>query len=232
MPSEIKAVGPLVQRLMRLIEGSHFVAGEEPAIELALEEALNNAVVHGNRMDPEKLVQVLCRCDGKGISLAVKDQGQGFDPNTVPNPLSPENLSADHGRGIWLMRVAMDEVSFENRGTEVHMRKAPPRQPRTEREAPAKYFLSLRQAEPNTAPPLSAWTLHGRLVGLWVSELRRSWKKTHRTDNNRQCIVDLNDVTFIDEKGERLLRSMSKEGVQFIASGIYIKHLLQQRCER
>ncbi len=76
------------------------------------------------------------------------------------------------------------------------------------------------------------WTLHGRLVGLWVSELRRCWKKTHRTDNKLKCIVDLNDVTFIDEKGERLLRTMSKEGVQFIASGIYIKYLLQQRCER
>ena len=90
MPSEIKAVGPLVQRLMRLIEGSHCVAGEEPATELALEEALTNAVVHGNRMDPEKLVQVLCRYDGKGIGLVVKDQGQGFDPNTVSNPPSPE----------------------------------------------------------------------------------------------------------------------------------------------
>ena len=132
MPSEIKAVGPLVQRLMRLIEGSHCVAGEEPAVELALEEALNNAVVHGNRIDPEKLVQVLCHCDGKGISIAVKDQGQGFDPDTVPDPLSPENLSADHGRGIWLMRAAMDEVSFENLGTEVHMRKARTYQPRTE----------------------------------------------------------------------------------------------------
>ena len=76
------------------------------------------------------------------------------------------------------------------------------------------------------------WTLHGRLAGLWVSELRSCWKKTHRTDANLKCIVDLNDVTFIDEKGERLLRTMSKEGVQFIASGIYIKHLLQERCER
>jgi hypothetical protein len=73
MPSEIKAVGPLVQRLMRLIEGSHCVAGEEPAVELALEEALNNAIVHGNRMDPEKLVQVLCRCDRKGSRTKGKD---------------------------------------------------------------------------------------------------------------------------------------------------------------
>ena len=76
------------------------------------------------------------------------------------------------------------------------------------------------------------WTLQGRLVGLWVSELRKCWKKTHRTDNNLKCIVDLNDVTLIDRKGERLLRTMSKEGAQFIATGIYISHLLQQRCER
>ena len=133
MPSEIKAVGPLVQRLMRLIEGSHCVAGEEPTVELALLEALNNAVIHGNRMDGHKLVHVRCRCDpGRGISLVVNDQGRGFDPNTVPNPLSPENLSADHGRGIWLMKCLMDEVSFERGGTEVRMRKAPAPQRRTE----------------------------------------------------------------------------------------------------
>src|ERR1700738_374816 len=82
MPSEIKAISPLVDRLMRLIEGSHCVRGAEPSVELALAEALNNAVVHGNRMDRQKLVQVLCRCElGKGISLVVRDQGQGFDPN-------------------------------------------------------------------------------------------------------------------------------------------------------
>jgi serine/threonine-protein kinase RsbW len=130
MPSEIKAISLLVNRLMRLIEGSRCIPGEEPAVELALWEALNNAVVHGNRLDGHKLVQVRCRCDSeKGISLVVKDQGRGFDPNAVPNPTSPENLSADHGRGIWLMNAAMDEVSFGQAGAEVHMRKAPSRGP-------------------------------------------------------------------------------------------------------
>src|SRR6266478_7797106 len=72
MPGEIKAISPLVDRLMRLIEGSHCVCGEEPTVELALAEALNNAVVHGNRMDRQKLVQVLCRCElGKGICVVV-----------------------------------------------------------------------------------------------------------------------------------------------------------------
>ena len=76
------------------------------------------------------------------------------------------------------------------------------------------------------------WILQGSLVGLWVSELRRAWKKTQRPENNRPCVVDLNDVTFIDEKGVRLLRAMSKQGAQFVATGIYIKHVVQQRCER
>src|SRR5258707_10748040 len=93
IPSEINAISPLVERLMRLIEGSHCVAGEEHAVQLALREALNNAVVHGNRLDAHKLVHVRCRCKvGKGISITVSDQGQGFDPNAVPDPLVVERL--------------------------------------------------------------------------------------------------------------------------------------------
>jgi len=111
---------------MRLIEGSHCITGEESAVELALREALNNAIIHGNRLDARKLVHVRCRCKvGEGISLVVSDQGQGFDPLTVPDPLAVENLGKDHGRGIYLMRLAMDEVSFEQRGAEVHMFKGP-----------------------------------------------------------------------------------------------------------
>jgi len=139
MPSEIRAISPLMDKLMRLIEGSQCVFGDEPSVELALAEALNNAVVHGNRLQHEKLVQVLCRCElGKGIFVVVKDQGQGFDPNTLPDPTAAENISADHGRGIWLMKTVMDEVSFECGGTEVRMRKTPRRKPGTECEAPTK----------------------------------------------------------------------------------------------
>ena len=131
IPSEISAISPLVERLMRLIEGSHCVAGEEHAIQLALREALNNAVVHGNRLDAHKLVHVRCRCKvGQGISLIVSDQGQGFDPRTVPDSVTVENLEADHGRGIHLMKLAMDEVSFDQGGTEVHMCKRLARNPR------------------------------------------------------------------------------------------------------
>jgi serine/threonine-protein kinase RsbW len=128
IPSDIDAISPLVDRMMRLIEGARCVAGEEYAVELAIREALNNAVVHGNRLNARKLVHICCRCRvGKGISLVVSDHGEGFDARTVPDPLAPGNLKAEHGRGIQLMKSMMDQVSFERRGTEVHMRKRPVR---------------------------------------------------------------------------------------------------------
>jgi serine/threonine-protein kinase RsbW len=141
IPSEIKAISPLVERLMRLIEGSHCITGEEPAVELVLREALNNAVVHGNRLDAHKLVHVRCRCKvGKGISLTVSDQGQGFDPGTVPDPLTVENLEADHGRGIHIMKLLMDEVSFDERGAAVHMCKRAARNPRADVRSDSRGF--------------------------------------------------------------------------------------------
>ena len=126
MPSQIEAISPLVDRMMRLIEESHCVLGEEQAVGLALREALNNAVLHGNRLDPVKLVQVHCRCEaGEGVSIVIMDQGRGFDPSTIPDPSVVGNLDAEHGRGVLLMRWLMDEISFEFGfwGTEVHMLK-------------------------------------------------------------------------------------------------------------
>lgn len=132
MASEIEAISPLVDRLMRLIEGSRCVAGNESAVELALQEAVTNSVIHGNRMDGHKLVQVRCECElGKGVSIVVTDQGRGFDPKAVPDPLAVERLEQEHGRGLHLMKLAMDEVSFERGGSEVHMRKGPACSPRT-----------------------------------------------------------------------------------------------------
>ena len=72
------------------------------------------------------------------------------------------------------------------------------------------------------------WILQGRLVEQWVGELRTTWKRQHRRDVARVCVVDLIDVTFIDKGGERLLRAMSKEGVQFVASGVYTRHIIEQ----
>jgi anti-anti-sigma regulatory factor len=72
------------------------------------------------------------------------------------------------------------------------------------------------------------WIVQGRLVGPWVSELRTTWKRAHRNEDKRVCIIDLNDVTFIDKNGERLLRALSKKGAQLVARGLYVKHVLEQ----
>ena len=84
-------------------------------------------------------------------------------------------------------------------------------------------------------PAEERWILHGRLTGPWVHELRECWKKNHCIDGERACFVDLNEVTFIDKTGEKLLRMLAKNGVQFIASGTYTKHVLDQvtaKCRR
>lgn len=125
LPSEVTAISPLVDQLMRLIEGSHCATGNEYAVEQALREALSNAVIHGNEMDAHKLVQVRCRCEReKGVWLRVQHQGKGFDPAAVPDRVAAAAAEEEHGRGIPLMKSAMDQVAFESGGTVVHMWKA------------------------------------------------------------------------------------------------------------
>ena len=124
MPSKIQAISPLVDRLMRLIEGAQCVPGKEFEIELALREALENALVHGNQENPERKVHVRCRCQpGNEISIVVTDQGKGFDFETIVRNGVTSDPDSEHGRGIQLMKAYMDDVHFERGGSEVHMRK-------------------------------------------------------------------------------------------------------------
>jgi serine/threonine-protein kinase RsbW len=126
MKSEIAAISPFIDQFMLKIREFHCDPGNEFAIELALREALANAVLHGNREDSKKKVHVRCECEKDlGVSLVVRDEGPGFDPDEVPDPTAPENLDAEHGRGILLMKQFMDEIHYERGGTEVHMRKRP-----------------------------------------------------------------------------------------------------------
>ena len=77
-------------------------------------------------------------------------------------------------------------------------------------------------------PAEERWILHGLLTDPWVQEFKACWKKSHRTDVRRVCIVDLNEVTFIDKCGERLLRLLAKDGAKLTASGIYTRHILER----
>jgi len=94
-------------------------------IGLAIGEALANAIIHGNRCDPEKTARVVVAVNERGdLLVSVKDLGSGFDPSRLPNPTAPENLLAANGRGIFLIRRLMDEVDFKfDHGTELRMRR-------------------------------------------------------------------------------------------------------------
>jgi serine/threonine-protein kinase RsbW len=123
-PSKVAAISPFVDQLMRFVLYFRRADGSEIDIEMALREALANAVIHGNGDDSCKSVNITCRCymDGE-ISITVRDQGRGFDSNAVPDPTFRENLLFTHGRGIYLMKTLMDEVSFEEGGSVVRMQK-------------------------------------------------------------------------------------------------------------
>jgi serine/threonine-protein kinase RsbW len=122
--SEVAAISPFVDKIMLLIRKCGCVPGGESDVESALREALANAVIHGNHENPRKHVRVRFRCKRDEVSIAVQDEGRGFDINMIPNPTAPENRGAVHGRGIYLMKALMDEVRFEDGGVILRMRKS------------------------------------------------------------------------------------------------------------
>lgn len=95
-------------------------------IRLALEEAVINAIKHGNELDSTKKVTVRFAVDDKKFDVSVEDEGEGFDPEDVPDPWSDEGLVAESGRGLALMQAYMDDVWYEEGGSRVHMRKFAP----------------------------------------------------------------------------------------------------------
>ena len=124
LPSKVAAISPFVDKLMRLIRKCGHAPEGENDVEIALREALANAIIHGNHENPGKHVHVRCRCEPSEITLAIKDEGSGFDIDRISDPTAPENTGSVHGRGIFLMKALMDEVRFEEGGVVVHMRKS------------------------------------------------------------------------------------------------------------
>jgi len=128
LPSNAAAISSFVDQLMRFIrffteKGGTAKAAEE-VIEIAIYEALANAVIHGNHENHAKQVHVACRCSMDGeVLISVRDEGEGFVNKVVPDPTEAQRLLLPRGRGLDLMKALMDEVSFEENGTVVRMRK-------------------------------------------------------------------------------------------------------------
>ena len=118
------AVDPVVRSVMEVVREMKCAPGREDNIELALTEALANAVVHGAKNDPTKIIECDVACDqNHGMLSVVRDPGTGFDPSQIADPCQGENIYSNHGRGIYLINQLMDEVQFHKNGTEIHMLK-------------------------------------------------------------------------------------------------------------
>jgi serine/threonine-protein kinase RsbW len=122
LAADRNAVDPVVQEVMAVVRQMKDVDGKEDAIELALQEALANAVIHGAKEDPRKTVECLVSSDQeRGILIVVRDPGTGFSPQSIPGCTVGENVYSNHGRGIFLINQLMDKVEFRKNGTEIHM---------------------------------------------------------------------------------------------------------------
>ena len=127
LSSDINAIAPVTKSILSIIKEMGCAAGREFEIELALTEALANAIEHGSAHDPSKQIQCCVACDHtRGMLIVVRDPGPGFDPASIPSPIEGQNIFSAGGRGIYLINQVMDEVRFEKGGTEIHMRMNPP----------------------------------------------------------------------------------------------------------
>lgn len=126
LPARVEAVETALEEMMQLVEQHENFCGDPAEIRLAMREALNNALRHGNKMDPNKKIQFSYSCNPQqGLWVMIRDEGGGFNPDAVPDPTQPENLDRTGGRGVFLMRNLMDEVEFRDGGREVQMRRRP-----------------------------------------------------------------------------------------------------------
>lgn len=123
IPSDTAAGQAVQERIVRMLEEMNFSPRDVFSVRLALEEALVNAIKHGNRMDPDKSVRIFCHVDREKIRLEIEDQGPGFDPGDVPDPTCEENLEKPCGRGIMLMRAFMNFVEYSDTGNCVTLEK-------------------------------------------------------------------------------------------------------------
>lgn len=123
VPSDLRSVKEPEGRIMAALERCGYERDTTFAIKLAFEEAVTNAVKHGNCNDHDRKVDIRYYVDAERVVIMVRDEGCGFAPELVPDPTADENLERPCGRGIMLMAAYMTKLRFNDRGNEVWMMK-------------------------------------------------------------------------------------------------------------
>jgi serine/threonine-protein kinase RsbW len=129
LPSAISPMHSILDYLLKRVEKLGVINPEQSNLFVALDEAFVNAVKHGNKFNAQKLVRITAELSGKEASFTVEDEGEGFDVNSIPDPLDPENLFKTSGRGVLFIYNIMDEVKYNERGNRLTMvkRSNPPK---------------------------------------------------------------------------------------------------------
>ncbi len=132
IPSDLKLMGGVLQYLLERVSKLGLITPEGSNLFVALDEAFVNAVKHGNKSDPTKLVRVGAELSPTEACFTVEDEGEGFDVQTIPDPRDPSNLFKTSGRGVLLIYNIMDEVEYNAQGNRVKMVKRPERSVETQ----------------------------------------------------------------------------------------------------
>ncbi|MEK6280607.1 MAG: ATP-binding protein [Acidobacteriota bacterium] len=125
IPSDLALMNGVLQYLLERVSKLGLIAPEGSNLFVALDEAFVNAVKHGNKNDPTKLVRVGAELSPKEACFTIEDEGEGFDVQTIPDPCDPANLFKSSGRGVLLIYNIMDEVEYNAQGNRVKMVKRP-----------------------------------------------------------------------------------------------------------
>ncbi len=119
VPSRLEEVHPVLERIMQDVEAQSFDQRTRFGIRLSLDEVVTNAIRHGNGLDESKHAIVEWEARPGYFEISVEDEGEGFDPEALPDPTAPENLTRPCGRGVMLMRAYMTKVHYNPRGNRV-----------------------------------------------------------------------------------------------------------------
>ncbi len=125
LPSDLSLMNGVLQYLLERVAKLGLIKPERSNLFVALDEAFVNAVKHGNKNDPTKLVRITADLTPKEACFTVEDEGEGFDVKAIPDPCDPTNLFKSSGRGVLLMYNIMDEVEYNAQGNRVKMVKRP-----------------------------------------------------------------------------------------------------------
>ncbi|WP_417385648.1 ATP-binding protein [Gimesia sp.] len=137
IPSDTSEGQAVQARIVEALEVREYPEKDVFSVRLALEEALVNAIKHGNRMSPDKSVEIQCWISDERVRVEIQDEGEGFDRSHVPDPTLLENLERPCGRGIMLMGAFMNLIEYNDQGNKVTLEKikgVAPKPPEAEAE--------------------------------------------------------------------------------------------------